>query len=73
VKRALDLEVTAVDDARIDRALQSEAESIDGGQGMRRFFYPIDATCYLDWPLRITSTRRRGSSASTSRAITTSG
>jgi hypothetical protein len=50
VKRALDLEVTAVDDARIDRALQSEAEAIDGGQGMRRYFYPVDATCYLDWP-----------------------
>ena len=50
VKRALDLEVTAVDDARIDRALQSEAEAIDGAKGMRRFFFPVDATCYLDWP-----------------------
>lgn len=71
VKRALDFEVTQVDDLRIDRALQSEAEAIDGGQGMRRYFYPLDATCYLDWPLRITSTRRRGSSTSTSRVITT--
>jgi hypothetical protein len=50
VKRALDFEVTQVDDLRIDRALQSEAEAIDGGQGMRRFFYPVDATVYLDWP-----------------------
>jgi hypothetical protein len=48
VKRALDLEVTAVDDARIDRAIQSVAETIDGH--MHRYFYPVDATCYLDWP-----------------------
>jgi hypothetical protein len=50
VKRALDLEVTAVDDARIDRALQSEAEAIDGAKGMRRYFFPVDTTCYLSWP-----------------------
>lgn len=48
VKRALDLEVTAVDDARIDRALQSVSETIDGH--MHRFYYPADLTCYLDWP-----------------------
>ena len=48
VKRALDLEITAVDDARIDRALQSTAETIDGH--LHRYFYPADATCYLDWP-----------------------
>ena len=48
VKRALDLEITAVDDARIDRALQSTAETIDGH--LHRYFYPVDATCYLDWP-----------------------
>lgn len=48
VKRALDLEVTAVDDARIDRALQSVAETVDGLA--HRYFYPVDATCYLDWP-----------------------
>lgn len=48
VKRALDLEVTAVDDARIDRALTSVAETIDGH--LHRFFYPEDRICYLDWP-----------------------
>lgn len=48
VKRAMDLEVTAVDDARIDRALQSAAETIDGH--LHRYFFPVDATCYLDWP-----------------------
>lgn len=48
VKRAMDLEVTAVDDARIDRALVSVSEEIDGN--LHRYFFPVDATCYLDWP-----------------------
>ena len=48
VKRALDLEITAVDDARIDRALQSVTETIDGH--LHRSFIPEDRTCYLDWP-----------------------
>lgn len=48
VKSAMDLEVTAVDDARIDRALQSAAETVDGR--LHRYFFPLDATCYLDWP-----------------------
>lgn len=48
VKRALDLEITAIDDARIDRALMSVAETVDGH--LHRYFFPLDATCYLDWP-----------------------
>lgn len=48
VKVALDFEITAPDDARIDRALQSVAEAIEGH--LHRYFYPVDATCYLDWP-----------------------
>lgn len=48
VKRALDLEITQVDDARIDRALQSVGETIDGH--LHRYFYPVDTTCFLDWP-----------------------
>ena len=71
IKRALDLEITAIDDARIYRALQSVAETIDGH--MHRFFYPVDATCYLDWPLRTSSTPTRGVIGLTSRAITTCG
>lgn len=48
VKGALDLEITAVDDRRVDRAVQSVAEVIDGH--LHRFFYPEDKACYLDWP-----------------------
>lgn len=48
VKRALDLEVTAVDDARIDRALMSVSETIEGQ--LHRYFYPLDQTQFLSWP-----------------------
>lgn len=48
VKRAMDLEVTQADDARIDRALQSVAEEIEGT--LHRYFYPLDKTVYEDWP-----------------------
>ncbi len=48
VKVALDFEITAPDDARIDRALQSIAQTIEGH--LHRYFYPNDFTCYLDWP-----------------------
>jgi len=48
VKRALDLELTGPDDARVDRAITSVSETIEGH--MHRFYYPLDATQYLDWP-----------------------
>jgi len=48
VKRAMDLEVTTVDDRRIDRAIQSVAETIEGH--LHRYFYPLDSTHFLDWP-----------------------
>lgn len=48
VKRSLDVEITEVDDYRIDRALQSVSETIEGH--LHRHFLPVDATCYLDWP-----------------------
>lgn len=48
VKRALDLELAAVDDPRIDRALESTAEMIDGH--LHRYFYPWDKTIREDWP-----------------------
>lgn len=48
VKRAMDMEVTSVDDARVDRALQSVAEEIDGT--LHRYFFPNDFTQYLTWP-----------------------
>ena len=48
VKTALDFEITQPDDRRVDRAIQSVAETIEGH--LHRRFYPLDATCYLDWP-----------------------
>jgi hypothetical protein len=59
VKRALDFEgITASSDARIDRALATVAETIEGQ--MHRVFYPRDTTFYFDWPLRTTPTPTRG-------------
>ena len=49
VKRALDFDgMTAISDSRIDRALQTVAETIDGQ--MHRVFYPLDMARPFDWP-----------------------
>lgn len=48
VKRALDLEIAQVDDDRVDRAISSVSETIDGA--LHRYFYPRDLTSRVDWP-----------------------
>jgi hypothetical protein len=48
VKRAPDFAETAIANARIDRAIQSSAELIDGE--LHRVFYPRDTTYKFDWP-----------------------
>jgi len=49
VKRALDFEgATQTGDARLDRALATVADTIEGQ--MHRVFYPRDATFAFDWP-----------------------
>ena len=49
VKRALDQEgITAVNNDRIDRALQTVADTIEGQ--LHRVFCPIDTSRYFDWP-----------------------
>lgn len=48
VKRSLDLELTAVDDWRVDRAIQSAADETDAE--LHRYFYPWDKTVAEDWP-----------------------
>ena len=65
VKRALDIEgITATSNDRIDRALATVADTIEGQ--MHRVFYPLDAARPFDWPLRTTSTPIRGSCISIS-------
>ena len=49
VKRALDFEgITAVQRRRIDRALATVADTIEGQ--LHRVFYPLDTSRYFDWP-----------------------
>ena len=49
VKRALDIEgITATSNSRIDRALMTVADTIEGQ--MHRVFYPLDASRFMDWP-----------------------
>ena len=49
VKRALDQEgITATSNDRIDRALQTVADTVEGQ--MHRVFYPLDTSRYFDWP-----------------------
>ena len=49
VKRALDFEgMTAISDARIDRALMTTAETIEGH--LHRVFYPLTTSRFIDWP-----------------------
>jgi hypothetical protein len=49
VKRALDIEgITAVSNNRIDRALMTVADTIEGQ--MHRVFYPLDTSRFIDWP-----------------------
>jgi hypothetical protein len=48
VMRAIDIKFTAFDAARIDRAIQSASESIDGR--LHRRFFPAIETVYYDWP-----------------------
>ncbi len=49
VKRALDFEgMTAISDNRIDRALCTVADTVEGQ--MHRVFYPLDTSRYFDWP-----------------------
>ena len=49
VKRALDIEgITATSNDRIDRALATVADTIEGQ--MHRVFYPLDTARPLDWP-----------------------
>lgn len=48
VKAAPDFAETSRGNARIDRAIQSVSDIIDGE--MKRFFYPLDATFKFDWP-----------------------
>lgn len=49
VKRALDIEgITATSDNRIDRALATVADTIEGQ--MHRVFYPLDTSRFFDWP-----------------------
>jgi hypothetical protein len=65
VKRALDIEgITATSNARIDRALTTVADTIEGQ--MHRVFYPLDKSRFIDWPLRTTSTPTRGRCISSS-------
>ena len=65
VKRALDIEgITATSNNRIDRALMTVADTIEGQ--MHRVFYPLDTSRFLDWPLRTTSTPLPGSCISSS-------
>ena len=65
VKRALDQEgITATSNDRIDRALATVADTIEGQ--MHRVFYPLDSSRFFDWPLRTTSTPSRGSCGSAS-------
>lgn len=49
VKRALDIEgITATSNARIDRALGTVADTIEGQ--LHRVFYPLDKGRFFDWP-----------------------
>lgn len=49
VKRALDIEgITASSNARIDRALATVADTVEGQ--LHRVFYPRDTTYRFDWP-----------------------
>lgn len=48
VKAAPDFAETSRGNTRIDRAIQSVSDVIDGE--MKRFFYPLDATFKFDWP-----------------------
>ena len=49
VKLALDIEgITAASNSRIDRALMTVAETIEGQ--MHRVFYPLDTSRFIDWP-----------------------
>src|SRR5258708_2433278 len=48
VQRAPDFRTTAQDVRRIDRAIQSASEVIDGR--LHRVFYPRDTTYKFDWP-----------------------
>jgi hypothetical protein len=48
VKTALDSQLTARDDARVDRAIKTAAETIVGD--LHRGFAPITATRSFDWP-----------------------
>jgi hypothetical protein len=49
VKRALDFEgIAAIDNDRLDRALQTVADTIEGQ--LHRVFYPIDTVRPWDWP-----------------------
>lgn len=48
VKRAYDIKDTARNNLRIDRAIQTASETIDGI--LHRRFYIIDETKYWDWP-----------------------
>jgi hypothetical protein len=49
VKRALDIEgITATSNTRIDRALGTVADTIEGQ--MHRVFYPLDKSRFFSWP-----------------------
>jgi hypothetical protein len=48
VKQALDIQLTARNDAQIDLAIDSASRDVEGE--LHRTFYPTIATHYFDWP-----------------------
>jgi hypothetical protein len=48
VMRSVNIKPGVIDTPRVDRALQSASDNIDGH--LKRVFYPWDATRFWDWP-----------------------